>query len=478
MASLEASAEFRIVSPEGSTREQIAADAPALRGLAEAHPDLLIYTLSAESYEVVRGYYNAGATQKPMAIIRPRAEAEVVAVLREVRAQNIPFDIRVGGHSINFEEAQGQDGVVLDLRALDSVAIAEDKASARVGGGIISVNLAKFLHSHGVTTPHGWCSSVGVAGWALGGGYGWSSAFYGLGVDQVLGARVVLAGGDVVDTDDHPDLLWALRGAGNGNFGIVVELRLRVYPETATLCGIIGFPDDQAVDVFTRFGELEQELPVNFSGEAVHMTFPGVGPTLAWLFVWTSEDDKLDEGWAFLEKFKALGTPLLSTVAAVADYTFFSSFPNPSGVTYESRVRTIEYLSPEVSRIIARVPPPGPDCANVVHSAHGRALQENPGACWPLRRRHRIVNPAAGVPLAQGEGPEFKAYKKWMDGVVEGLSEQGLALPYGYRNLGPEKDTDWVATYGEETLARLKEVKAKFDPENVFRTGYPRLDLL
>ncbi|GKT66259.1 FAD/FMN-containing dehydrogenase [Colletotrichum tofieldiae] len=478
MAALEASAEFRASHPTASTPDQLASDAPQLQDISERFPGLLVYTISAESYEEVRTFFNASMTKHPLAIIRPRTEAEVSAVIQEVHAQNISFGIRSGGHDLTAAQAQGRDGVIIDLRGMDNISIAEDKKSARIGGGILGIKLSKFLQQHKLLTPHGWCPTVSITGWALGGGYGYTSAFHGLGVDQILGARVVLANGETVDTDDHPDLLWALRGAGNGNFGIVVELRVKVYPQTGFLAGFLGFPSAQAGDVLTEFGKFEKELPINFTGEASHLTLPGVGPVLAWLFAWTSENDDLDDGWAFLEKMKALGTPVLNTVSAVDDYTFFNTIPSPTHTHWHPRLRTFEYFTPELANVFGNHPPPGPACATVIHSTHGRALEKNPQACYPLRTRHRIAAASAGVVDATTQAAEYEEYKKWADDLADDLSKQGHALPYGNRNLSSEKDMDWVATYGEETVARLKEVKKIFDPENFFKTGYPRLDLL
>ncbi|KAK2027565.1 FAD-binding domain-containing protein [Colletotrichum zoysiae] len=478
MAALEASAEFRASHPSASTPDQLASDAPQLQNISQRFPELLFYTLSAEGYEELRAFFNASMTHQPLAIIRPRTEAEVSAVIQELHAQSIPFGIRSGGHDMAASQAQGRDGVIIDLRAMDSIAIAEDKMSARIGGGTLSIKLSGFLQQHKLVTPHGWCPTVGIAGWALGGGYGYTSAFHGLGADQILGARVVLADGRTVDTDDHPDLLWALRGAGNGNFGIVTELRIKLYPQTGFLAGFLGFPTAEAGDVLTRFGQFERELPVNFTGEATHLTLPGVGPVLAWMFAWTSEDDDVDDGWAFLEKMKALGTPILNTVSAVDDYTFFNTIPSPTNTHWHPRLGMFEYFTPEVASVFGNHPPPGATCATVIHTAHGRALAKTPGACYPLRMRHRIAAISAGIVDATAQATEYEEYKKWADDMVGDLSKQRHALPYGYRNLSSEEDVDWTATYGAETVARLKEVKKKFDPTNIFKTGYPRLDLL
>ncbi|KAK1719453.1 hypothetical protein CaCOL14_011969 [Colletotrichum acutatum] len=475
MASLEASPEFRGSHPTASTLEQIAADAPKLKSLMTNFPNLLVYTNSAEKYEEVRSFFNANMTQQPFAVIRPRTEAESVAIIKELKAQDIPFGLRSGGHDLTFGQAQGKDGVIVDLRSLDSIVIAEDKKSVRVGGGILGIKLAHFLQQHKLVTPHGWCPTVSIAGWAMGGGYGYTSAYHGLGADQILGARVVLANGDIVDTDDHPELLWALCGAGNGNFGVVVELQLKVYPQTGFLAGFLGFPNDQVGEVLKKFGEFERDLPVNFTGEATHMALPGVGPVFAWLFAWTSENDDLEEGWAFFEKMKSLGTPVLNTVAEVDDFTFFDAIPSPTNVHWYPRLRMFEYFTPGIASAFGNNSPPGATSATVIHAAHGRAIEANPSVCYPLRKRHRIAAPSGGVIDTTAQAAEYEEYKKWADDLVNSLSEHGQMLPYGNRNLGPDRDMDWVSTYGEDTLSRLREIKQKFDPENVFKTGYPKL---
>ncbi|KAK1574070.1 uncharacterized protein LY79DRAFT_673204 [Colletotrichum navitas] len=383
-------------------------------------------------------------TQQPLAIIRPRIEAEVSAFIQELHAQDIPFGTRSGGHDMTAAQARGRDGVMIDLRAMGSISIAEDKKSARIGGGTLSIKLSNFLQQHKLLTPHGWCPTVGT-----------------------------------VDTDDHPDLLWALRGVGNSNFGILVEHRIKLYPKTGFLAGFLGFPAAEAGDVLIKFGKFEKELPINFIGEATHMTLPGVGPVLAWLSAWTSEDDDVDNGWRFLERMKALARHTdTQKVSVVDDYTFLNTIPSPTNTHWHPRLGTFEYLAPELANVFVSHPPPGAACATVMHTAHGRALNKKPGACHPPRTRRRIAAISVGIVDATAQAAEYEKYKNWADDMVDDLCKQRHALLYGCRNLSSDTDVDWVATYGEETAARLKEVKKKFDPANVFKNGYPRLDLL
>ncbi|OLN95191.1 6-hydroxy-D-nicotine oxidase 5 [Colletotrichum chlorophyti] len=285
----------------------------------KSHKGFLIF--SSTAVQQIHMKKCGPVTQQPLAIIWSRTDAEVTAILQEAQVNGIPFGIRSCVHDLSGAQIQGKDGIIIDLRALDSVVLAEDKQSARVGGGTLSINLSKFLHQRKLLTPHVWCSTIGIAGWALGGGYGYSSAFYGLGVDQIFGARVVLASGEVVDTDDHPDVLWALRGAVNGNFGVVVELWLQVYPENGLLGGLVAFPNAEAAQALTKFGEFEKDLP-----HPSHMTLPGVGhrPGLA---VCVDFGSQSRERLGVSEQVgKSLSTPLLDTVAAdFEDYKKWAS---------------------------------------------------------------------------------------------------------------------------------------------------------
>jgi FAD/FMN-containing dehydrogenase len=206
------------------------------------------------------------------------------------------------------------------MRGFNSITVSPDRTSVRVGGGVLAGTLQDVLHSHCLFTPTGQSKSVGYISWACGGGYGFYVGKYGFGVDQILGARVIVASGTIVDTDDDPELLWALRGAGAGSFGIVVELRVKVYPEPQILAGYLAYPLSEATAVLNSL-ELasEGEQPDAFSGDMI-VVHPGMleiplsQPALVFLWCWTTEDGDMTAANLYLEKSTKFGTVLVNTV--------------------------------------------------------------------------------------------------------------------------------------------------------------------
>lgn len=126
-----------------------------------------------------------------------------------------------------FGRTQVEDAVTIDIRGINHVEVNKSSHIARVGGGVITMNLLRELQKHEVTTPHPVTPSVGYTGWATHGGYGLLSSHYGLGVDQIVGARVVDAQGNIRDADE--DMLTAIRGGG-GAVALIYELIIKVYP--------------------------------------------------------------------------------------------------------------------------------------------------------------------------------------------------------------------------------------------------------
>lgn len=162
----------------------------------------------------------------PAVVVRPRSADDVAALVSCLAENDLPFTVRGGGHDM-FGRAQIHGGVTIDMRSIAHVHVDSNSQTARVGGGVISMDLLRQLQQHGVTTPHPVTPTVGLVGWAIHGGYGLLSSKYGLGVDQIVGAQVVDGQGRVREADEA--MLTAIRGAG-GVVGVIVELTIRVYP--------------------------------------------------------------------------------------------------------------------------------------------------------------------------------------------------------------------------------------------------------
>ncbi len=301
---------------DGSPRATVEADASHLLPLLDKHQSLTIFTRSHPNFEDICQTCNKAITITPLAVVRPRTEAEVSSVIIHC-AESVPrtlLSIRAGGHD-NFGRGLVENGVVIDLRAMDHIDVTEDGSSARIGGGVTGGTLLKYLDALGLATPTGLCTGVGYAGWALGGGYGVLQGKYGLGCDQILAARVVTASGAIVDTKDDPELLWALRGAGNGNFGAVVELTIKIYPRPVMLAGNIAFSLTDGQQVLAKFKQLiAADFPDEFSGDFICGFVPGLGHAIMILYAWVQAEGDLTRARAHLKKVQDIGNVLKNTV--------------------------------------------------------------------------------------------------------------------------------------------------------------------
>jgi FAD/FMN-containing dehydrogenase len=183
---------------------------------------------------------------RPHAIARAVAEDDVAACVRFAAHSSLPFAVRCGGHS--YAGYSTSSGLVCDVRRLDAIRLAADRRSVTVGAGVLAIDLITALAAHGLAVPTGSCPTVGISGLALGGGVGFAGRAMGATCDNILAVRIVTADGrvQVADTKTNPDLLWACRGGGGGNFGAVTALTLATHPVSTAAYGFCDFPWSQA----------------------------------------------------------------------------------------------------------------------------------------------------------------------------------------------------------------------------------------
>ncbi|CEN60520.1 hypothetical protein ASPCAL02956 [Aspergillus calidoustus] len=449
--------------------------------LRQLMPGLLVYT-KGRHYQDCLELYNRALNKQPLVCARPRTEEEVSRLVQFCTEETIPFAVRSGGHDF-FGRSSVHEGILIDMRAMDMISVQPDRASARVGGGVIAGHLQETLDSYGLFTPTGQAKSVGYVSWACGGGYGFYVGMYGFGVDQILGARVVLAGGRVIDTDEDPELLWALRGAGAGTFGIVTELRVKIYPVPKLYAGFLAFPLAEAATVLGRIEKLlGDKFPDEFSGDAIavnpEMTpIPVVEPCFVFFWCWTSANGSLASAKSFLEQMTQAGRVLGNTVteSTPAAYGLGDS---SSGTFFRSR--NVDRIGQTVGSILSQHPLPHPLSAVIFHNNHGKAVRheiaDTVGACFPNRYKHVILGLHGGTTLGEADEQEVADATGWVMGLEEALDQSGLSLPGGFPAFWPPDQVNVERFFGEQRASRLRQLKARLDPSNLFHHGLPRLN--
>ena len=188
-----------------------------------------IFGRTHSEYDEQRRVWNQMIDRKPAVIVQCQSTSDVVAAVRYARCNNTPVSIRGGGHNV-AGHAVGENGVMIDLSEMRDVEVDVDRRSAHVAGGATWGDVDRATQAHGLATPGGLISDTGVGGLTLSGGIGWLRSRYGLCIDNMLSAEVVTAAGEVLNCSEteNADLFWALRGGG-GNSGVVTGFEFRLH---------------------------------------------------------------------------------------------------------------------------------------------------------------------------------------------------------------------------------------------------------
>jgi hypothetical protein len=360
------------VIPFDAAQDAQVCGSKVIESLISNVPGLKIFTRTSPRFEALRAVYNTLITAQPLVVCRPTTIEQVQGIVKTVAGSGTQIAVRCGGHDV-WGRGCVADSVTIDMRELDSQVLAEDKASVTVGGGITSDNFVAFLDTHGLCTAQGTAGHVGWTGWAIWGGYGPFNDYVGLGVDNILEAKVVTADGSLVQADE--ELLWGIRGAG-GNLGVIVETKVRVYPMPKILAGFIGYAWEDAVKVLLGLQELlDQGVPDAFCVQMGFMKSEwGLGATL--IFIWPDPD--LAEGRKWMDKVTSLGTVVVNTT------TESKRFPiglQPPLTRYVSRSHANLIQPPSVN---SKASPPG---LSTTQPTSTHAVPPSPSSLPPLSAR-------------------------------------------------------------------------------------------
>ncbi|WP_063129794.1 FAD-binding oxidoreductase [Nocardia fusca] len=428
------------------------------------HPGSVVTT--GPDYEAGRHIWNGAVSARPGVIVRCADASTARAAVLATQESGVTLSVRGGGHDW-AGRALSDGGLTIDLSGMRGVTVDPVAKVAEVSAGATAADLAAATQPFGLVPATGTVGSVGMAGLTLGGGYGPLSGRFGLALDNLLSAEVVLADGSVVtaDAEQEPDLFWALRGGG-GNFGLVTSMRVRLHAVPALLSGMIVFPWEQAGTVLAGLPDALAESPDELTVQFGILSGPDGKPVVFLSPTWSGED--VAAGEHKLARLDTLGTPLVSQVASTTLPEMLAAMDAqfPFGRHTEIRTRSVSSLTSGVRDMLtlAGSPLTSPLSAVSVHTLLGAGARV-PAAetAFGNRDPHFMIEIIA---LWEPDDTRAAEHRAWAGNLTSILEPE--ALPGGYPNLlGPDDTAQVAHAYGPNT-ERLLAVKRRVDPDHVF----------
>ena len=416
-------------------------------------------------YDEVRRVHNGMIDRRPALIAGCVGNADIVDAVNFARTHGLELAVRGGGHNV-AGRAVCDDGLMLDMSLMKGIHVDPVRRTARAQGGVTWREFNRETQAHGLATTGGVISTTGIAGLTLGGGLGWLMAKHGLAMDNLVSAEVVTASGDILRTskDENADLFWGLQGGG-GNFGAVSWLEYRLHPVGTVTSGLIAHPFDRARDVLKFFRAITSGLPDDLTifGGLLHAPD---GAQIAVIIV--CHCGPLAEAEAALQPIKKFGTPILDSVGPTSyeetNRMLDAGFPRGALNYWKSNFMR-ELSDQAIDTLISQFAAcPSPMSGLLLEHIHGAATRVGVSeTAFPHRR----------------EGYNFLVVSEWLDPVDNASNIAWARESYDamrpsftagrYVNyLGDDDGEDAVAAAYGPNYQRLRTLKAKYDPTNLF----------
>jgi FAD/FMN-containing dehydrogenase len=441
----------------------------ALRGPVTAPQD--------PEYDEARKAYNAMIDRRPAAIVRCGDAGDVRDAVTLIRDKGLEIAIKGGAHS-GPGLCLVDGGVTVDLSPMSGVRVDPVAKTAQVAAGSLLGDLDHATHAFGLGVPAGIVSTTGVSGLTLGGGHGHLTRKYGLTMDSLLSADVVLADGSfvVANERDHPDLFWALRGGG-GNFGVVTSFTFGLHPVHTVVLGITLWSLDHIRDVLLWYREFLPQAPDDLSGFFAELTVPPAPPFpeeihgqkmcgVVWCF--TGDPGEAEKVFPAVDE---PGPPAFHFTAPMPYPALQSMFDElmPAGLQWYWRGDFFDRITDEAIDVHAAFARALPTPLSTMHMypVDGAAHRVDPAAtAWAYRD-------AVWSGVIAGIDPDpanAEALKRWCVEYWEALHSQSMGG--GYVNfLGTDETQGRVRGTYRDQYDRLAEVKRSYDPDNFFHAN-------
>jgi FAD/FMN-containing dehydrogenase len=428
-----------------------------------------------------REVFNAMHASRPDEVVSCSTTDDVAAAIKRARDGNLRVAVRGGGHSIAGLSAI-DGGVLIDLAPMNTVQVDPERRIAKVGGGALWSEVDQATQAHGLATPGGVVSDTGVAGLTLGGGYGWLRRKHGLSSDNVIEAEVVTADGSVLtaSADENPDLYWAIRGGG-GNFGIVTSFTFALHPVGPEVAFSATFyPIEEYAQVLRGWRDYVEQAPNEVTTVCVGITFPA-NPELpeaihdrpvvivGGVFV-----GDVEEGLKITAPLRELGTPLFDmsgpTPFVGVQTGFDPLFPRGQLRAYWKSQYLNELSDDAIETIAGKAGErPAPmTLMNVFAMGGAIAKVGEEETAFATREPLYMVS----IDGMWSDAADDQANVAWVRDTWNAVKEYGTGEVYlNFTGRADEAPDAGVDSALGRNMARLAEIKAKYDPDNFFRVN-------
>jgi FAD/FMN-containing dehydrogenase len=431
-----------------------------------------VLTPEDEGYEAARRVHNGLIDRRPALIARCHSTADIVDAVRFARAEGLEISVRGGGHNV-AGRAVIDDALMIDLAPMKGVHVDTAAQTVRAQGGLLWRELNRETALHGLAVTGGAISHTGIAGLTLGGGLGWLMAKHGLAADNLISVELVTADGSVVEVNKQtdPELLWALRGGG-GNFGIAASLEYRLHPLTLVTGGLIAHPIERAGEFLRWYRDAVADASDDLSVFAALVHPPEAPPGFKAAAMIVFHTGTEEEAERELAPFKEWGPPIMTEVGRmpypVMNTLLDEAYPTGSLNYWVSNFTTglDDGLIDAMVERYASVPSPA--TVLLLEHFHGAVCRVG---VTDTAVPHRAEGWNLVIPGTWSDPAETGANVAWVKETHAALAPH-LAEGKWLNYLGDDQGDDAVrAAYGPN-FDRLREVKRRIDPDNVFRNNH------
>ena len=421
-------------------------------------------------YDEARSLFYGGLDKRPTAIVRVASDADVARVIAEARDTGLELAVRSGGHSVAGHSTT-EGGIVLDLSDMNALAIDTDDRTAWAESGVTAGEYSSAAAEHGLATGFGDAASVGIGGITLGGGVGFLVRKFGLTIDALLAADVVTASGQVLRVSDesHPDLFWAIRGGG-GNFGVVTRFRFRLFDVPEVFGGMLILP--ATPETVVRYAEASDAAPEELSTIATVMKAPPMpflpetvhGKVI--LFGMIVHVGGGDIGERAVAPFRSIAEPMADMLKEMPYPGIYMEEEGDFHPIAADRTMFVDRIDEHVATtLLDRIESSDAMMAAGQFRVLGGAMARVPADATAFAHRSSKIMVNVAALFEQIE--DRPKYEEWVQAFADELrqDDQGAYVNF----LEDEGEERIRAAYPGATWDRLREIKARYDPDNLFR---------